>query len=148
MFICYFCSVTQCVTCILQDSAENFHYSNQGQDVRISGTDDVVELERTRNAFTILGKLKNIYLFLQNNIHFLQNLWFTLAGVQPDQQMGIFCNTGSYSLSREYQHTSQRSGWGPQLLWWTSTISYYFAHFWVTFDVCLIWCRTGAVLIS
>ncbi len=90
MFICYFCSVTQCVTCILQDSAENFHHSNRGQDVRISGTDDMVELERTRNAFTILGKLKNIYLFLQNNIHFLQNLWFTLAGVQPDQQMGIF----------------------------------------------------------
>ncbi|KAK9967525.1 hypothetical protein ABG768_001921 [Culter alburnus] len=47
------------------DSAENFHYTNQGQDVHISGTDDVVELERTRNAFTILG-------------------------VQPDQQMEIF----------------------------------------------------------
>ncbi|XP_077082574.1 unconventional myosin-Va [Siphateles boraxobius] len=47
------------------DSAENFHYTNQGQDVHIPGTDDVVELERTRNAFTILG-------------------------VQPDQQMEIF----------------------------------------------------------
>uniref|UniRef100_A0A673JKY2 Methyl-CpG binding domain protein 3b n=1 Tax=Sinocyclocheilus rhinocerous TaxID=307959 RepID=A0A673JKY2_9TELE len=47
------------------DSAENFHYTNQGQDVHIFGTDDVVELERTRNAFTILG-------------------------VQPDQQMEIF----------------------------------------------------------
>lgn len=47
------------------DSAENFHYTNQGQDVHISGTDDVVELERTRNAFTILG-------------------------VQTDQQMEIF----------------------------------------------------------
>uniref|UniRef100_A0A8C1QKS2 Methyl-CpG binding domain protein 3b n=1 Tax=Cyprinus carpio TaxID=7962 RepID=A0A8C1QKS2_CYPCA len=47
------------------DSAENFHYTNQGQDVHISGTDDVVELQRTRNAFTILG-------------------------VQPDQQMEIF----------------------------------------------------------
>uniref|UniRef100_A0A8C1XI12 Methyl-CpG binding domain protein 3b n=1 Tax=Cyprinus carpio TaxID=7962 RepID=A0A8C1XI12_CYPCA len=44
---------------------KNFHYTNQGQDVHISGTDDVVELERTRNAFTILG-------------------------VQPDQQMEIF----------------------------------------------------------
>ncbi len=73
------------------DSAENFHYTNQGQDVHISGTDDVVELERTRNAFTILGKLKNIHIFPQNNItHFLQNLWFTPAGVQPDQQMEIF----------------------------------------------------------
>ncbi|XP_039550928.1 unconventional myosin-Vb isoform X2 [Pimephales promelas] len=47
------------------DSAENFHYTNQGQDVHIPGTNDVVELERTRNAFTILG-------------------------VQPDQQMEIF----------------------------------------------------------
>uniref|UniRef100_A0A8C1KH65 Methyl-CpG binding domain protein 3b n=1 Tax=Cyprinus carpio TaxID=7962 RepID=A0A8C1KH65_CYPCA len=44
---------------------KNFHYTNQGQDVHISGTDDVVELQRTRNAFTILG-------------------------VQPDQQMEIF----------------------------------------------------------
>lgn len=77
--------------CISLDSAENFHYTNQGQDVHISGTDDLVELERTRNAFTILGKLKSIHIYLQNNImHFSQNLWFILAGVQPDQQMEIF----------------------------------------------------------
>lgn len=78
--------------CISLDSAENFHYTNQGQDVHISGTDDVVELERTRNAFTILGELKYIHIvFLQCNImNFLQNLWFTPAGVQPDQQMELF----------------------------------------------------------
>ncbi|XP_016395799.1 unconventional myosin-Va-like [Sinocyclocheilus rhinocerous] len=47
------------------DSTENFRYTNQGQDVHFSGTDDVVELEWTRNAVTVLV-------------------------VQPDQQMEIF----------------------------------------------------------
>ncbi|XP_056614030.1 unconventional myosin-Vb isoform X2 [Triplophysa dalaica] len=47
------------------DSAENFRYTNQGRNLHIPDTDDAVELERTRNAFTILG-------------------------VQPDQQMEIF----------------------------------------------------------
>ncbi|XP_051979508.1 unconventional myosin-Vb [Xyrauchen texanus] len=47
------------------ESAENFQYTKQGKDQHISGTDDAVELERTRNAFIILG-------------------------VQPDQQMEIF----------------------------------------------------------
>ncbi|XP_055717331.1 unconventional myosin-Vb-like [Salvelinus fontinalis] len=47
--------------------AETFRYTNQGgQDsMQIPGTDDVVDLERTRNAFTILG-------------------------VPPDQQMELF----------------------------------------------------------
>uniref|UniRef100_A0A673IQW0 Methyl-CpG binding domain protein 3b n=1 Tax=Sinocyclocheilus rhinocerous TaxID=307959 RepID=A0A673IQW0_9TELE len=57
------------------DSTENFRYTNQGQDVHFSGTDDVVELEWTRNAVTVLGKLKNIHIFLQNNTtHFFAKL--------------------------------------------------------------------------
>ncbi|XP_049321456.1 unconventional myosin-Vb [Astyanax mexicanus] len=46
-------------------SAENFRYTSQGKDINIPGTDDVMELENTRNALTILG-------------------------VQPDQQMELF----------------------------------------------------------
>ncbi|XP_072517322.1 unconventional myosin-Va [Salminus brasiliensis] len=46
-------------------SAENFRYTNQGMNINIPGTDDVMELEHTRNALTILG-------------------------VQPDQQMELF----------------------------------------------------------
>uniref|UniRef100_A0AAQ5ZAZ3 Methyl-CpG binding domain protein 3b n=1 Tax=Amphiprion ocellaris TaxID=80972 RepID=A0AAQ5ZAZ3_AMPOC len=42
-----------------------FRYTNQGGEMQIPGTDDVSDLERTRNAFTILG-------------------------VQPDQQMELF----------------------------------------------------------
>ncbi|XP_061682257.1 unconventional myosin-Vb [Syngnathoides biaculeatus] len=34
---------------------EHFRYTNQGGDTNIPGTDDVMEMERTRNAFTILG---------------------------------------------------------------------------------------------
>uniref|UniRef100_A0A674ELA7 Methyl-CpG binding domain protein 3b n=1 Tax=Salmo trutta TaxID=8032 RepID=A0A674ELA7_SALTR len=47
--------------------AETFRYTNQGGEdsIQIPGTDDVVDLERTRNAFTILG-------------------------VPPDQQMELF----------------------------------------------------------
>uniref|UniRef100_A0A4W5Q2S4 Methyl-CpG binding domain protein 3b n=1 Tax=Hucho hucho TaxID=62062 RepID=A0A4W5Q2S4_9TELE len=47
--------------------AETFRYTNQGGEdsMQIPGTDDVVDLERTRNAFTILG-------------------------VPPDQQMELF----------------------------------------------------------
>ncbi|XP_036377306.1 unconventional myosin-Va [Megalops cyprinoides] len=37
------------------DAAENFHYTNQGGATQIPGTDDAVDLERTRSAFTILG---------------------------------------------------------------------------------------------
>uniref|UniRef100_A0A671WPG4 Methyl-CpG binding domain protein 3b n=1 Tax=Sparus aurata TaxID=8175 RepID=A0A671WPG4_SPAAU len=43
----------------------HFRYTNQGGDMQISGTDDLSDLERTRNAFTVLG-------------------------VQPDQQMELF----------------------------------------------------------
>ncbi|KAJ8419084.1 hypothetical protein AAFF_G00005830 [Aldrovandia affinis] len=37
------------------DGAECFHYTSQGGDTQIPGMDDVADLERTRNAFTILG---------------------------------------------------------------------------------------------
>uniref|UniRef100_A0A4W6CDY0 Methyl-CpG binding domain protein 3b n=1 Tax=Lates calcarifer TaxID=8187 RepID=A0A4W6CDY0_LATCA len=43
----------------------HFRYTNQGGEMQIPGTDDVSDLERTRNAFTILG-------------------------VQPDQQLELF----------------------------------------------------------
>uniref|UniRef100_A0AAY4CVB9 Methyl-CpG binding domain protein 3b n=1 Tax=Denticeps clupeoides TaxID=299321 RepID=A0AAY4CVB9_9TELE len=36
--------------------AEHFRYTNQGEETQIPGTDDAVELDRTRNAFTILGR--------------------------------------------------------------------------------------------
>ncbi|XP_060736566.1 unconventional myosin-Vb isoform X1 [Tachysurus vachellii] len=36
-------------------AAEDFRYTNQGQDINILGTDDAVELEHTRNALTVLG---------------------------------------------------------------------------------------------
>ncbi|XP_041862212.1 unconventional myosin-Vb [Melanotaenia boesemani] len=47
------------------DAPEYFRYTNQGGQVQIPDTDDLSDLERTRNAFTILG-------------------------VQPDQQMELF----------------------------------------------------------
>ncbi|XP_022046954.2 unconventional myosin-Vb [Acanthochromis polyacanthus] len=47
------------------DAPECFRYTNQGGEMQIPGTDDVSDLERTRNAFTILG-------------------------VQSDQQMELF----------------------------------------------------------
>ncbi|XP_036970208.1 unconventional myosin-Vb [Acanthopagrus latus] len=47
------------------DAPEHFRYTNQGGDMQIPGTDDLSDLERTRNAFTVLG-------------------------VQPDQQMELF----------------------------------------------------------
>ncbi|KAF7702988.1 unconventional myosin-Vb isoform X2 [Silurus meridionalis] len=46
-------------------TAEHFRYTNQGQNINISGTDDAMELENTRNALTILG-------------------------ISPDQQMELF----------------------------------------------------------
>ncbi|TKS74467.1 Unconventional myosin-Va [Collichthys lucidus] len=47
------------------DAPEHFRYTSQGGEMQIPGTDDLADLERTRNAFTILG-------------------------VQPDQQMELF----------------------------------------------------------
>uniref|UniRef100_A0AAX7SXK5 Methyl-CpG binding domain protein 3b n=1 Tax=Astatotilapia calliptera TaxID=8154 RepID=A0AAX7SXK5_ASTCA len=54
-----------CASRELPDAPENFRYTNQGGEMQIPGTDDLSDLERTRNAFTILG-------------------------VQPDQQMELF----------------------------------------------------------
>uniref|UniRef100_A0A4W3GY59 Unconventional myosin-Va-like n=1 Tax=Callorhinchus milii TaxID=7868 RepID=A0A4W3GY59_CALMI len=39
----------------LAGGAESFSYTNQGGDIYINGTDDVADLERTRNAFSLLG---------------------------------------------------------------------------------------------
>lgn len=39
------------------DAPENFRYTNQGGEMQIPGTDDLSDLERTRNAFTILGRM-------------------------------------------------------------------------------------------
>ncbi|XP_044216602.1 unconventional myosin-Vb isoform X2 [Thunnus albacares] len=47
------------------DAPEHFRYTNQGGEMQIPGTDDVLDLERTRNAFIVLG-------------------------VKPDQQMELF----------------------------------------------------------
>ncbi|XP_070688977.1 unconventional myosin-Va [Pempheris klunzingeri] len=47
------------------EAPEHFRYTNQGGETHIPGTDDLSDLERTRNAFTVLG-------------------------VQPDQQMELF----------------------------------------------------------
>ncbi|XP_068447209.1 unconventional myosin-Va [Clinocottus analis] len=47
------------------NAPEHFRYTSQGGEMQIPGTDDLSDLERTRNAFTILG-------------------------VQPDQQMELF----------------------------------------------------------
>lgn len=40
------------------DAPEHFHYTSQGGQMQIPGTDDLADLERTRNAFTILGREK------------------------------------------------------------------------------------------
>lgn len=42
----------------LPDAPEHFHYTSQGGQMQIPGTDDLADLERTRNAFTILGREK------------------------------------------------------------------------------------------
>ena len=47
-------SVCVCV-CVCVDAPEQFRYTSQGGQTEIPGTDDVMDLERTRNAFTILG---------------------------------------------------------------------------------------------
>ncbi|KAM4548595.1 unconventional myosin-Va [Odontesthes bonariensis] len=47
------------------DAPEHFRYTNQGGEMQIPGTDDMTDLERSRNALTTLG-------------------------VQPDQQMELF----------------------------------------------------------
>ena len=39
------------------DAPEHFHYTNQGGEMQIHGADDMSDLERTRNAFTILGRV-------------------------------------------------------------------------------------------
>uniref|UniRef100_A0A8C4ENW3 Methyl-CpG binding domain protein 3b n=1 Tax=Dicentrarchus labrax TaxID=13489 RepID=A0A8C4ENW3_DICLA len=38
------------------DGPERFRYTSQGGEIHIPGTDDLSDLERTRNAFTILGR--------------------------------------------------------------------------------------------
>lgn len=50
------CTECECVL-LSPDAPENFRYTNQGGEMLIPGTDDLSDLERTRNAFTILGRM-------------------------------------------------------------------------------------------
>lgn len=43
--------------CFTLEPPEYFHYTKQGGEMQIAGTDDLSDLERTRNAFTVLGIL-------------------------------------------------------------------------------------------
>lgn len=38
------------------DAAQHFRYTNPGGELHIAGTDDLSDLERTRSAFTVLGR--------------------------------------------------------------------------------------------
>lgn len=50
------CTECECVL-LSPDAPENFRYTNQGGEMQIPGTDDLSDLERTRSAFTILGRV-------------------------------------------------------------------------------------------
>lgn len=84
-------------TSLSTEAAEYFRYTNQGEETQIPGTDDVVELERTRNAFTILGK-QSISYCVRVELPLLCtmctmscfNVFFGPTGVQSDQQMELF----------------------------------------------------------
>lgn len=39
------------------DAPEHFRYTSQGAEPQIPGTDDLSDLDRTRSAFTILGRV-------------------------------------------------------------------------------------------
>lgn len=44
------------LTFFLPDAPQHFRYTNQGGEMQIAGADDLADLERTRSAFTVLGK--------------------------------------------------------------------------------------------
>lgn len=44
------------LTFSLPDAPQHFRYTNHGAEMQIAGTDDLSDLERTRSAFTILGR--------------------------------------------------------------------------------------------
>ncbi|KAM9796921.1 unconventional myosin-Va [Syngnathus typhle] len=80
---------------------EYFRYTNQG-DAKIAGTDDVMEMERTRNAFTILGILPDqqieLFRILAAVLH-LGNVKISGTGRTSDRSyidaddssMAVFC---------------------------------------------------------
>lgn len=55
--LCFFFFIAYLLTYFHLAAPEHFRYTNQGGDANIAGTDDVMEMERTRNAFTILGRM-------------------------------------------------------------------------------------------
>ncbi|XP_054644511.1 unconventional myosin-Vb isoform X3 [Dunckerocampus dactyliophorus] len=71
---------------------EHFRYTNQGGDANIPCTDDVMEMERTCNAFSILGRSLLIHIKMKELHLFLLMCFFStkLAGVLPEQQMELF----------------------------------------------------------
>lgn len=44
------------LTFFFPDAPQHFRYTNRGGEMQIAGTDDLSDLERTRSAFTILGR--------------------------------------------------------------------------------------------
>ncbi|XP_010869967.4 unconventional myosin-Vb [Esox lucius] len=87
------------------DAAETFHYTNQGgrDSLQIPGTDDIMDLEHTRNALTILGVLPEqqmeLFRILAAVLH-LGNVHIQASGRggdrsyidREDRSLGVFSN--------------------------------------------------------
>ncbi|XP_078527330.1 unconventional myosin-Vb-like [Lissotriton helveticus] len=83
--------------------AEDFHYTNQGKNLRISGVDEVADLEKTRNALSLLGFRKSeqseVFRTLAAILHLgnIQLLAQDRHGEQcfvqhDDKHLGMFCD--------------------------------------------------------
>ncbi|KAJ1085124.1 hypothetical protein NDU88_005257 [Pleurodeles waltl] len=83
--------------------AEDFHYTNQGVSLRINGLDEVADLEKTRNALSLLGFRKSeqseVFCTLAAILHLgnIQLLASDRHGEQcyvqnHDKHLGLFCD--------------------------------------------------------
>lgn len=73
------------------DAPERFRYTSQGGEMQIPGTDDLADLERTRNAFTILGRVTT---FTCSHLadYFIQGLYTHIQTVNVNSQTFEDCN--------------------------------------------------------
>ncbi|KAM9385365.1 unconventional myosin-Va [Pholidichthys leucotaenia] len=81
------------------DAPEHFHYTNQGGEMLIPGTDDLSDLERTRNAFTVLGvqadQQLELFRILSAVLH-LGNVYIQSSGRSSDRS---YIDAGDRSLA-------------------------------------------------
>lgn len=118
----------------LADAPEHFRYTSQGGQMQIPGVDDLSDLERTRNAFTILGRATTTITTHTDTgwLKLQQTSWcnFYICRVAVWPTDGALQDPGSCSAPGKRQHSSPWEKFWAKLCWCKKSFSAVMFPFW------------------